>query len=126
MRITPEMMFPNGINDETDEQMLAAMFAPDGMAKSTGWRCEDGWIVEYTTERLKHSSTRPQDNGKFIVSVFKPYGKGARTDPNQWRRVYWRAFSKRKSARKRAMELYMQHSPEWAEKYGERERAQTA
>jgi hypothetical protein len=130
MRITPEMMFPNGI-DEDEMPLLAAMFSPDGLARACQWECEDGWIVEYTTERIRHSAN-PDNNGKFAVAAFKPYGKGARSDPQRWKRVYWRTFAKRKSARARAEAIYFKHSPkaaqrehEWQEKYGTEE-AQTA
>jgi hypothetical protein len=88
-------------------RMWAEMEAEqNGSANQVHWRCGDGWIVGYTTERV----TGGPHDGKFVAMAFKPYGKGARTDPQQWKRVYTRAFAKRKTARARAEAMYDQHA----------------
>ena len=90
------------------------MAEKSGSASQTTWECEDGWLVAYTTTRVEGG---PHD-GKFVTMAYKPIGKGARTNPAHWERVYIRAFSKRKLARARADHLFYQHSQNRAEKHG--------
>lgn len=86
----------------------------DGVAATAEWVGEDGWIIIYTTSRIEGG---PHDR-KFLCQAFKPVGKGARTGKaTEWQQSYRREFSTRKAARKRAIELYAQHSPEWATRH---------
>lgn len=78
-----------------------------GYERAQHWNCEDGWYVIYTTTKMKGG---PHD-GKYAVAAYKPIGKGARTNPTQWKRVYLRSFVKRKDARSRALDIWWQHSP---------------
>lgn len=90
------------------EEAYAQIFSPDGMARQTEWLCRDGWLVGYTTSRIRHG----RNDGKFAAFAFKPIGKGARggrRTATSWKRVYFRAFAKRKTARARAEQLYHQH-----------------
>jgi hypothetical protein len=81
-----------------------------GEANQTKWRCGDGWIVGYTTERISYAKDE-SNNGKFAAFAYKPIGKGARSgEASEWKLVYWRAFTKRKTARARAEDLYFKHS----------------
>ena len=80
-----------------------------GLARQARWQARDGWMIAYTTERVDGG---PHD-GKFLTMAYKPVGKGARSGygaAREWKRVYLRAFSTRKSARARAEALYQQHS----------------
>lgn len=89
------------------EEEWARMFAPDGLAQHVTWSCKDGWLVGYTTGRIRHG----KHDGKFAAMAYKPVGKGARTGKaTSFERVYFRTFAKRKSARARAEELYHQHN----------------
>jgi len=85
-----------------------------GSARQAHWECEDGWIAGYTTERI----TGGPFDGRFAAMAYKPVGKGARTDPNEWKRVYYRGFSTRKAARRRAEAIYYRHSPKAAARHG--------
>lgn len=96
------------------EMYADAMVERDGYASTAQWECEDGWLVLYTTERI----TGGPHDGKFLCQAFKPYGKGARTNPQHWKEVYRREFAKRKSARARAEVLFYKHSPKRAAKHG--------
>lgn len=93
------------------ERMAAAR---EGTAPQAHWEAEDGWIISYTTGRVKGG---PHD-GKFVVQALKPFGKGARTDPQRWVETYRRQFSTRKAAKARAVALYAKHSPKWAKRDG--------
>jgi hypothetical protein len=98
------------MHDMLGEEEWAAMFAPDGLARHVTWTCDDGWLVGYTTERIRHGGA---NEGKFAAMAWRPYGRGARggrRGARQWKRVYFRTFSKRKSARARAEKMYHQHS----------------
>jgi hypothetical protein len=89
------------------EGEMAAFFSPRGLARHTLWECDDGWIVGYTTERIKGGS----GDGKFAAMAYKPVGKGARSgDPSEHEMNYWRLFSTRKAARARADKMYDQHN----------------
>lgn len=88
--------------------------ARDGTAAQRQWHAEDGWIIIYTTSRVKGGP----HNGKFVVQALRPYGKGARTNPDRWREAYRRQFSTRKAAKARALDLYAKHSPKWAARAG--------
>ena len=83
-----------------------------GMARKQEWFADDGWLIGYATSRIVGG---PHD-GKFATWADKPVGKGSRGDwktAQQWERVYFRGFTKRKTAKARALALYAQHSPEW-------------
>jgi hypothetical protein len=80
-----------------------------GEAAHQQWSCADGWIVGYTTERIQHARHEPY-NGKFAAFAYKPIGKGARTGKaSEFKMTYFRAFTKRKTARARAEALYWKH-----------------
>ena len=86
----------------------------DGVAAQQHWTAEDGWIIGYTTSRMRGG---PHD-GKFVTQALKPVGKGARTGKAvEFHETYRRQFSTRKAARARALALYKQHSPKWAAKH---------
>lgn len=101
-----------GRNILADFERMAA--ARDGRAAQSQWRAEDGWLIIYTTSRVVGGP----HHGRFVTQALRPYGKGARTDPQQWREVYRRAFSTRKAAKARALTLYVKHSPKWAARHG--------
>lgn len=77
--------------------------------RSQKWQASDGWIIGYTTTRVIDS----KHDGKFLVFAYQPYGKGARTNPTQWKLSYERSYSKRNAARHRALELFGKHDPAW-------------
>lgn len=84
------------------------MAEQSGSARQALWSCKDGWIVGYTTERVRGGGKL---EGKFVTLAYKPVGKGARTGKaSEHVLVYKRAFSQRKMARTRAEALYNQHS----------------
>lgn len=95
---------------ETDPEAAERMFFPDGSAKTRQWPCDDGYIVEYSTERARGGRW----DGHFVVLLFKPIGKGSRSgNAEEWKRVYFRGFKTRATAKRRAVALYHQHgSPE--------------
>jgi len=89
-----------------------------GSARQQIWDCEDGWLVGYTTERVRGGGVL---EGTFAVLAYKPIGKGARggrRTATEWKRVYVRGFAKRKTARARAEVLYYRHSPRIAARHG--------
>lgn len=95
------------MHEQLGEEEWAAMFAPDGLARHVNWQCGDGWLVGYTTSRIRHG----RNDGKFAAFAYKPRGKGARSGKaTSFERVYLRAFAKRKTARARAETLYWQHT----------------
>ena len=80
-----------------------------GSASQAMWACKDGWRVAYTTTRVKGGPQ--QIRGRFAAMAYKPVGRGARSGKAQeWKRVYLRGFATRKSAKRRAEQLYDQHS----------------
>lgn len=88
---------------------LWPVFAPDGTARHQIWECADGWLVGYTTEKVDGGP----HHGKFAVMAYKPMGKGARSGRGKafhHKRVYFRSFAKRKTARARAVAMYNQHN----------------
>jgi hypothetical protein len=90
----------------------------NGSARQCQWDAEDGWVIVYTTARVKGG---PHD-GRFVVLTYKPEGKGSRSgDPSRWVCNYKRAFSTRKAAKARAVQLYYQHSPKAALRHGVRQ-----
>jgi hypothetical protein len=94
---------------------ISENYAPNGRANQQTWDCEDGWYVIYTTSRVEGGP----DDGKFLAMAYKPVGKGSRTgQAAEWVCVYRRAFARRNKAKERAVELYCQHSPKWAERHG--------
>lgn len=79
-----------------------------GSARQALWSCPDGWVVGYTTERVKGGPASIR--GKFAAMAYKPVGKGARSgNASEHVRVYMRGFAKRKTARARAERMYEQH-----------------
>lgn len=88
----------------------------NGSARQQLWPCEDGWIVGYTTERV---SGGPH-HGKFVALAYAPTSQQT-LDEGSLTRTYWRSFTKRRLAKARAVELFKQHSPKWAERQAKRE-----
>lgn len=90
------------------------MYAPLGRVEhQQEWICEDDWRIFYTTSKVIGG---PYD-GKFLVQAFRPVGKGARSGKAEtWEEAYSRAFAKRNVAKARAMKIYGEHSPKWAER----------
>lgn len=85
-----------------------------GTAAQQQWSCEDGWLVTYTTSRVKGG---PHD-GKFVMQVHKPVGPGARTGKaTRWVEVHRSVGATRKTVRKRALAQFKKHSPRWAAKH---------
>lgn len=92
----------------------ANMPARDGRADQAQWSCEDGYIVVYTTSRIEGG---PHD-GKFATMLYTPRGKGSRSGTAvHLHRTYLRAFSTRKAAKQRALQLYYRHSPKAAARH---------
>lgn len=93
---------------DQDYDLWQPLFMPLGTARHQQWLCRDGWMVSYTTERVKGGPL----NGKYAVLLYKPVGKGARGGRRKaqaWKLVYKRGFSKRKLARARADALWEKH-----------------
>lgn len=93
----------------------AAMPAPDGrVGRQAQWVAEDGWIIGYTTTRVRGGPF----GGRFAVLAYKPVGPGARTGrASCFERVYFRGFATRRAAKARAEQLYRRHSPRWAARH---------
>lgn len=91
----------------------------NGSARTARWTCEDGWICGYTTEKITNSRGAKND-GKFAAIAWKPkYKDGKRSgEVILWEIVYFRAFSQRQLAKKRALKMYSDHSPKWAARHG--------
>lgn len=84
-----------------------------GLDRIQEWEAEDGWLISYSTARIKGG---PFD-GKFVVTAHKPYGKGARGGRGKverWVLAYTRSFVTRRAAKARALQLYRKHSPKFA------------
>lgn len=78
----------------------------DGVARIVYWQAPDGWIIARTTTRVEGG---PHD-GKWVVQLMRPHGKGARSGSGtEWRETYRRAFATRKAMNARARALYVQH-----------------
>lgn len=96
---------------DSDPEAWARIYTPDGSGKTRTYTAEDGWFVDYSTERVRGG---PHD-GKFAVLAYRPVGPGSRSGDlrkiSEWTRVYFRGFAKRRSAKRRALEIYFQHSP---------------
>lgn len=85
-----------------------------GFSQHAKWRCEDNYIVGYSTGKISESLGGKYD-GKFACVVWKPDSK---KNPKVWKISYFRAFSQRKLAKKYATKFYYQHSPKRAAKHG--------
>jgi hypothetical protein len=68
---------------------------------------DDKWIILYTTTAIKRSPNGTHD-GKFAAAVYK------RMEDGDWKLHYFRAYRRRKDAKKRALIHYAAHSPKWA------------
>lgn len=78
----------------------------DGRARQAYWQAPDGWIIVRTTSRVEGG---PHD-GKWVVQLMRPHGKGARSGSGtEWRETYRRAYATRKSMNARARKLWEQH-----------------
>lgn len=92
------------------EQYQERWAASAPRARQCTWAAEDGYLVTYTTSRVEGG----EHDGKFLVQVHKPVGKGARSGKAmRFSETYRRAFSTRKAAKARAEKIYRQHSPEY-------------
>lgn len=84
-----------------------------GLDRAAEWEAEDGWLIGYSTARIKGG----EYDGKFVVTAHRPRGKGSRSgkgNAEMWTLAYSRAFATRKAAKARALQLYRQHSPRYA------------
>lgn len=98
-----------------DDEMFAAAFSPEGLARTSQWIAEDEWIIEYTTQRIRHGRL----DGLFAVLVFKPTGKGSQSGKaRRWERVRMDATDTRREAKQRALKFYYEHSPKAAARHG--------
>lgn len=90
-----------------DPSDYAALTNPDGLARQQLWQARDGWIVGYTTERIRGGRFA----GAFAVLAYRPVGKGSRTGkPEEWQRVTFSRCATRRRARERAETLYERHN----------------
>jgi hypothetical protein len=62
------------------------------------WTGPDGRLFCWTTERM--------GDGKFAAFEMRPYGPGARTNPDRWKKVREVHFTKRNTAKSRAAKWY--------------------
>lgn len=85
----------------------------DGVARQAYWECEDGWMVAYTTLRVKGG---PHD-GKFVAQLFKPNRRGSKA--TGWVENKRVVRSTRKAARAQAERWYRRHSPKWDARHPE-------
>jgi hypothetical protein len=90
-----------------DDEQFAAAFSPEGLARQATWYAEDGWLVSYTTSRIRAGKL----NGLFAVSYYKPKG-------DVWERVRLDRCDTRKEAKQRALRFYYEHSPKKAARHG--------
>lgn len=100
------------------DSLLRGQFLPSkakyGYSRHIKWRCEDHYIVGYSTKAI-YDSIDGKHDGKFACIVWKPNSK---KNPKQWEMVYWRVFSKRKTAKEYALKHYYKHSPKRAKAHG--------
>lgn len=86
-----------------------------GGSQHCKWRCEDDYIVGYSTAKITNSIGKKYDN-KFACIVWKPVklkGKIIR-----WEIKYYRAFRQRKKAKEYALKFYYEHSPKAEKRHG--------
>lgn len=100
------------------DALLQGRFIPSkskyGFSAHTKWRCEDHYVVGYSTKAI-YDSIDGEHDGKFACIVWKP---NSRKNPTQWEMVYWRVFTKRKTAKEYALKHYYKHSPKRAKAHG--------
>lgn len=94
-----------------NDEQFAAVFSPDGLARTACWQTEDDWMVEYTTSRIRAG----KNDGLFAVMVFKPKGRGRK---RVWERVRFDRCDTRREAKQRALRFYYEHSPKAAARHG--------
>lgn len=98
-----------------DDEGFARLFSPDGLAPTADWQTEDGWIVSYTTKRIRAGRL----DGLFAVFVYEPRGRGSRSGrPERWERVRVDRCDTRREAKQRALAVYYAHSPKAAARHG--------
>ena len=73
------------------------------------WEC-DGYMFCWTTEKDR--------SGKYYAFTYRPYGKGARTNPTRWKLTQKTAFAKRRIAKARAYDRLVKFSNRNTEKAG--------
>lgn len=94
--------------------MLGSSTTKYGSSRHAKWRCEDHYIIGYSTAPIVKSNGGKYD-GKYACIVWKPNSK---KNPKEWNMVYWRVFSKRKTAKEYALKHYYKHSPRMAARHG--------
>jgi hypothetical protein len=103
---------------QLDDESLIRFFSPDGLGKTRRYReCEDGWIIEYSTERVRGGRL----DGDYCVFVYRPTGSGARSGRGQattWERTEVRRCKTRREAKALAEARWWAHSPKRAAKHG--------
>jgi hypothetical protein len=98
----------------TDAEFARA-FSPEGLAPTRDWWTEDGWLVSYTTQRIRAGTL----DGLFAVFVYAPKGQGSRSGKaKRWERVKLDRCDTRREAKQRALTYYYEHSPRRAERHG--------
>jgi hypothetical protein len=95
-----------------DDEQFARVFSPEGLARHTDWQCEDGWIVSYTTSRIRAGRL----DGLFAVMVYEPRREKGKI--TRWERVRLDRCDTRKEAKERALAFYYEHSPKTAKRHG--------
>lgn len=115
-QVTADQMEPG--MERVAELLSRALARRDGSARQAFWQCEDGYIVSYTTTRVNGG---PFHN-KWVVQLYRPVGKGSRTNPEQWKVTYRQGYATRKTTRSRAFSLYYRHSPKAAARHAARGR----
>lgn len=95
-------------------ELGAALDRMAGTAPQSFWECEDGYVIMRTTSRVSGG----RHDGKWLLKVYKPVGKGARSGKaTEHVCCYTRAFATRKAMLRRGDVLYRQHSPKWDRKH---------
>ncbi len=98
-----------------DDEQFAAAFSPEGLARHATWQAEDGWLVSYTTTRVRAGRL----DGLFAVMLYAPKGKGSRSGKGErWERVKLERCDSRREAKQRALAAYYEHSPKAAARHG--------
>lgn len=98
-----------------NDEQFARVYSPEGLARTCTWQAEDGWLVSYTTSRIRAGRL----DGLFAVMLYAPRGKGAHSGGGErWERVKLERCDTRREAKERALAYYYEHSPKAAERHG--------
>lgn len=115
METTGTTSFVERMASVLDDAAFAAMFSPLGLARTCDWLTEDGWIVSYTTTRVRAGEL----DGLFAVMIYAPRGKGSRSGSGErWERVRLDRCDTRREAKNRALAEFYARSPKAAARHG--------